>query len=141
MVRPGALVTVAVRAGTRVRLLVVGVSAAAAVGALAVVGLGEAAVYYRTPTEVLEQPPSLGDRLRLGGLVLPGSVRSDGTTVRFELSDGVTGLSVVHRGDPSGVFQEGQGAVVEGVLDADGSFRSDLVMVKHSNEYRAQDRP
>lgn len=125
---------------THRRLLVVGVSAAAAVGALAVVGLGEAAVYYRTPTEVLEQPTAAGERLRLGGLVLPGSVRSDGTTVRFELSDGVTGVAVVHRGDPSGVFQEGQGAVVEGVLDADGSFRSDLVMVKHSNEYTAEDR-
>lgn len=125
--------------GTRLRLLVVGLTAAAAVGVLSVVGLGEAAVYYRTPTEVLEQPPRDGDRLRLGGLVLPGTVTSDGTTVRFQLSDGVTGLPVVHRGDPSGVFQEGQGAVVEGVLGADGLFRSDLVMVKHSNEYRAED--
>jgi cytochrome c-type biogenesis protein CcmE len=124
---------------TPVRLLVVAATAAAAVVVLAVVGLGEAAVYYRTPTEVLERPPAAGDRLRLGGLVLPGTVRSDGTTVRFELTDGVTGLTVVHRGDPSGVFQEGQGAVVEGVLGSDGRFLSDLVMVKHSNEYRAQD--
>ena len=126
---------------TSVRLLVVGATAAAAVAVLAVVGLGEAAVYYRTPTEVLERPPVAGDRLRLGGLVLPGTVRSDGTTVLFELSDGVTGVTVVHRGDPSGVFQEGQGAVVEGVLGSDGRFLSDLVMVKHSNEYRAQDSP
>lgn len=126
---------------TPLRLLVVGATAAAAVGVLAVVGLGEAAVYYRTPTEVLEQPAAPGDRLRLGGLVLPGTVRSDGTTVTFELTDGVSGLTVVHRGDPSGVFQEGQGAVVEGVLAGDGRFLSDLVMVKHSNEYRAEDRP
>lgn len=126
-------------AGPRLRLLVVGVSAAAAFGGLGVVGLGDAAVYYRTPTEVLEQPPPDGQRLRLGGLVLPGTVRSDGTTVRFRLSDGVSDLTVVHRGDPSGVFQEGQGAVVEGVLQPDGVFRSDLVMVKHSNEYRAED--
>jgi cytochrome c-type biogenesis protein CcmE len=39
------------------------------------------------------------------------------------------------------VFQEGQGAVVEGLLEPGGTFRSDLVMVKHSNEYRAEDRP
>lgn len=124
----------------RLRLLVVGVSAAAAFGGLGVVGLGDAAVYYRTPTEVLEQAPPEGQRLRLGGLVLPGTVRSDGTTVRFELSDGVSAVTVVHRGDPSGVFQEGQGAVVEGLLEPGGVFRSDLVMVKHSNEYRADER-
>ena len=35
------------------------------------------------------------------------------------------------------MFQEGIGAVVEGMLGEDDVFRTDRVMVKHSNEYSA----
>jgi len=122
-----------------VRLLVVAGTALAALVTLASVGLGDNLVYYRTPAELAATPTSAGERVRLGGLVVEGSVtrRSDG--VAFVLTDGTADVAVVHRGDPQGVFAEGQGAIVEGVLAADGTFRSDLLMVKHSNEYRPPD--
>jgi cytochrome c-type biogenesis protein CcmE len=41
----------------------------------------------------------------------------------------------VNSGQPQGAFRPGQGAVVEGVLGADGVFRSDVLLVKHSNQY------
>jgi cytochrome c-type biogenesis protein CcmE len=47
----------------------------------------------------------------------------------------VSSLPVVHRGDAPQLLREGSGAVVEGVLRG-GTFASDLVMVRHSNEYR-----
>jgi len=50
-------------------------------------------------------------------------------------TDGVADVPVVNTGQPRGVFRDGQGAVVEGVLGRDGVFRSDLVLVKHSNSY------
>lgn len=123
-----------------VRLLVVAAVALAAVVAVASVGLGDNLVYYRTPSELTAggsgEP---GERVRLGGLVVDGSIsrRDDGVT--FVLTDGTAETTVVHRGDPQGVFAEGQGAIVEGVVAADGTFRSDLLMVKHSNEYRPPD--
>lgn len=53
--------------------------------------------------------------------MVDGSVtrRDDGVT--FALTDGTADTTVVHRGDSQGVFAEGQGAVVEGVLGADCS--------------------
>lgn len=116
--------------------MLLAVVAIAAVGGLAATGLGNNLVYYRTPTEVQSQPTPVGERFRLGGMVVRGSVISRGSTVRFTLTDGASDVAVVHEGQPQGVFAEGQGALVEGALDATGLFRSDLLMVKHDNEYR-----
>jgi cytochrome c-type biogenesis protein CcmE len=126
----------------RARLAVVGVVAVAALGVVAASGLDDSLVYYRTPSELSGQPTSPGERLRLGGMVQPGSVSQggqDGQVVRFVLTDGAADVPVAHRGDPPGVFQEGQGALVEGTFDDDGTFRSDFLVVKHSNEYRGPD--
>lgn len=122
----------------RLRLLVVAVVAVAAIGVLAASGLSASLVYYHSPTEAAELSADAG-RIRLGGLVQVGSVERRGEEVRFVLTDGVNGVAVTHVGDPPGVFQEGQGALVEGAFDEAGMFRSDLLIVKHSNEYEAPD--
>jgi cytochrome c-type biogenesis protein CcmE len=123
----------------RARLAVVAAVGVAAVGVLGLSGLDDSLVYYRTPSEVSAQAPPPEERVRLGGMVEPGSVRHESDTVRFVLTDGASDITVVHRGDPPGVFQEGQGALVEGTFAEDGVFRSDLLVVRHSNEYRGSD--
>ncbi|CAN5128571.1 N/A [soil metagenome] len=119
----------------RTRLAVVGLVSVAALGVLAASGLQDSLVYYRTPSEVATGERKTARRVRLGGLVQPGSVREDAGSVRFVLTDGVADVAVLHRGDPPGVFQEGQGALVEGTFDG-RLFRSNFLVVKHSNEYR-----
>jgi cytochrome c-type biogenesis protein CcmE len=118
-----------------VRLLLLAVVTLAAVAVLAVAGLSGSLVYYRTPSELVSDPGLVGHRVRVGGLVVVGSVQRTAGGVRFELTDGVQEVPVVNAGQPRGVFREGQGAVVEGVLGRDGVFRSDVLLVKHSNEY------
>ncbi|MET9069428.1 cytochrome c maturation protein CcmE [Streptosporangium sandarakinum] len=124
------------RVRRRLPLLLVGV-AALTLGALAFSGIGDGMVYYRTPTELAGRDAGPAGRLRVGGLVLPHSVRAEGDVLRFRLSDGVGAVEVLHRGEVPPVFREGQGAVAEGVLGPGGVFRSDRLMVKHSDEYRA----
>jgi len=123
----------------RLRLAVVGLVAVGALGLLGASGIGDSLVYYRAPSEDVGTATPGEGRIRLGGMVQAGSVRPEGSGVRFVLTDGAADVTVVHRGDPSGVFQEGQGALVEGEFDGDGIFRSDFLVVKHSNEYRAAD--
>jgi cytochrome c-type biogenesis protein CcmE len=125
-------------ASQRFRLGVVAVAAAAGLGIVAVSSLGGSLVYYKTPSEVASQKAG-GHRLRVGGLVQVGSVHRVATDVRFVLTDGATDMPVLYHGQPPGVFQEGQGAVVEGTFGPDGLFRSDFLVVKHSNEYRRSD--
>lgn len=119
------------------RLLAVAVVTLTAVGVLAGAGLSDNVVYYKTTSELVADPSLQGQRLRLGGLVVLGSVSREPEGVTFTLTDGVQQIRVVNDEQPRGVFTEGQGALVEGVLDITGVFRSDVLLVKHSNEYRA----
>ncbi|MGY1719652.1 cytochrome c maturation protein CcmE [Blastococcus sp. SYSU DS0552] len=118
------------------RLLVVVGAVSGALALLGVSGLADTLVYYRTPTEVVAEQPGEDERLRLGGLVQAGSLERVGAEARFTVTDGVGTLPVVYSGALPAVFAEGQGAVVEGWLRADGVFVGDLVLVKHSNEYQ-----
>jgi cytochrome c-type biogenesis protein CcmE len=109
------------------------------VGALAWVGtqaLSGNLVYYVTPTELLEQRPAPGERLRLGGQVVPGSVHDVAGGVDFVVTDGSTRMTVVHGGATPALFETGVGVVVEGSYGADGAFHSDTMLVKHGEEYR-----
>lgn len=114
-----------------------------AVGALAWLSwgnLGENLVYYWSPSEVVgNASKAAGATVRLGGLVVPGSFDAakcdPGCT--FRVTDGREEVTVVSEGLPPQMFREGQGVVVEGVYGEDGVFRTDRIMVKHSNEYQA----
>jgi cytochrome c-type biogenesis protein CcmE len=108
---------------------------AAGVALLVTAGLQQSLTFYRTPTEVLDGS-STHQRVRLGGEVVPGSLHVVGGQTRFRISDGSTEIPVQEVADLPGTVREGQEAVVEGILDAQGIFRSDTVMAKHGNEYR-----
>jgi cytochrome c-type biogenesis protein CcmE len=100
-------------------------------------GLTGNLVYYKTPTEILNQgATAVGERVRVGGLVVPGSVQDGAGTVRFVITDGTTSLTVLNTGSVPALFRDGQGVVVEGTYESDGAFHSDTVLVKHNGVYR-----
>jgi cytochrome c-type biogenesis protein CcmE len=98
----------------------------------------QSAVYFVTPSELLAAPAP-GKAYRLGGLVVPGSLRWEPRSLdlAFTLTDGTGTVPVRHRGTPPDLFAEGRGAVVEGKWTGDGVFQATLIMAKHSEEYRA----
>ncbi|TYC20158.1 cytochrome c maturation protein CcmE [Micromonospora sp. MP36] len=110
-------------------------------GLLVTSALRDTVTYYRTPGEVLDEPDLARHRVRLGGDVVPGSLRNDGDLVLFRLAAGGREIAVEQRGAPPETFREGTGAVVEGTLSPDGVFRSDHVVVRHGNEYRPSSPP
>ena len=77
-----------------------------------------------------------GTRIRLGGLVKPGSIsRDNNLMVRFEVTDGSKAIPVTYQGILPDLFREGQGIVAEGSLDNSGVFRADNVLAKHDETY------
>jgi cytochrome c-type biogenesis protein CcmE len=99
-------------------------------------GLSGNLVYYKTPTEILQKGSALvGEQVRLGGFVIPGSVQRSGSVVRFVVTDGTTRLTVIDTGGVPALFRDGQGVVVEGSFGRDGAFHSDTVLVKHNGVY------
>lgn len=117
-------------------LVLVGV-VVAVVGWLAFSSVGNALVYYRTPTELLAMADPIGQVVRLGGVVKPGSVEGPATDLSFVLSDGESEVRVHSTVAPTRSFREGSGAVVEGALNADGVFEATQVIVKHDENYVA----
>jgi cytochrome c-type biogenesis protein CcmE len=116
----------------------VGAGVAAIIGWLAFSGVGNALVYYLTPTELAARgEAAIGQSVRLGGLVLPGSVSGSATDLTFVLTDGETEITVHSSVAPTSSFREGAGAVVEGALGPDGVFEADEVLVKHDENYVA----
>ena len=102
-------------------------------------GIGENLVYFHTPGELLAQGTDAYDRpFRLGGQVVPGSVKWDAEAVdlQFTLQDEDGQVRVHSSKAPPAMFREGQGVIVEGKMTSAGVFESSSVMVKHSNEYR-----
>jgi cytochrome c-type biogenesis protein CcmE len=96
-------------------------------------------VFFITPSEFSREQSKYANRtIRLGGVVEPGSVKFNRDTleVTFKISDGTTVLPITHRGTPPDLFREGMGVTVQGKLEA-GGFKSDELLVRHSEEYRA----
>ena len=116
----------------------VGAGLVAIIAWLGFSGVSDALVYYLTPTELASRgDAAIGQSIRLGGLVLPGSVSGSATDLTFVLTDGDTQVTVHSSVAPTSSFREGAGAVVEGALRPDGVFEAEEVLVKHDENYVA----
>lgn len=124
------------------RRLVVGVLAAlvAVLLFLAYQGVSTATVFFKNADEAVAERDDLGTRrFRLQGTVVEDSVRTDGSAVRFAVVYGAETVQVRHLGDPPELFQPGIPVVLEGHWStADPWFESDRILVKHSEEYEAE---
>jgi len=119
------------------RLLLIG-SALGVLGVaagLVLFALRDSIVFFNSPTDVVEKRVLPGTRIRLGGLVKPGSVARDNLSVRFEVTDGNKAIPVTYTGMLPDLFREGQGVVTEGALDGAGVFKADTVLAKHDETY------
>ncbi|HET9859242.1 MAG TPA: cytochrome c maturation protein CcmE [Nocardioidaceae bacterium] len=109
----------------------------AALAWIAVRGLTGNFVYYLTPTDVaVEHEATVGQRIRLGGYVVEGSISRPHDKLTFDVSDGSQTMTVVSTGSVPEMFTDGQGVVLEGALGPDGRFHSDTLLIKHNGEYR-----
>src|SRR3954465_6871669 len=107
----------------RLSLIGAGLGVLGLAAGLVLYALNDAIVFFNSPTDVVEKHVAPGSRIRLGGLVQPGSlVRGDNLAVRFEVTDGNKSVPVSYTGILPDLFREGQGVVTEGALDTAGAL-------------------
>jgi len=127
------------RSRRRRRAIVAGAVCVAAIVAIVVlaVALSENVVFFRTVSEAVQHRRSeQGDRLRVAGAVVPGTIAETNTGVRFEITDGKATIPIVQRGDTPGLFKEGAPVVCEGRWSKGSAFDSDRILIKHGSEYK-----
>jgi cytochrome c-type biogenesis protein CcmE len=120
------------------RLILIGSSLGilALAAALVLSALKDSIVFFNSPTDVVERKVLPGSRIRLGGLVKPGTLeRGDQLVVRFEVTDGNRAIVVRYQGILPDLFREGQGVIAEGTLESGGGFKADSVLAKHDEKY------
>lgn len=121
---------------TRLAWLVAGLLVLAAMATLVVNALRENMVFFHTPTEIRNGSVASGQYVRIGGMVVAGSVarQPDGVSVYFAITDNGHNVPVAYRGILPDLFQEGKGAVAQGRWDGK-LFTATEVLAKHDENY------
>ena len=91
-------------------------------------------VFFFSPSQIASHEAPVGRTFRLGGLVVAGSLKRDGVTVRFEVTDLAQTVPVQYVGILPDLFKEGKGVVAQGKLE-DGVFVAKEVLAKHDENY------
>jgi cytochrome c-type biogenesis protein CcmE len=116
---------------------------AIAAGVVAVVGVAAALVlnafqsnlvFFYSPSQIASKEAPTGRTFRLGGLVEAGSVKRDGVSVSFVVTDTARSVPVRYSGILPDLFKEGKGVVAQGQLK-DGTFEAREVLAKHDENY------
>ncbi len=119
------------------RIQVVSVMAVALVLSTVLIGyaLRDGINFFRSPSQVVEAPPSPTEVFRIGGLVEVGSlVRGQGETIEFTVTDGGASVPVTYAGVLPDLFEEEQGMVGTGRL-INGVFEATEILAKHDESY------
>jgi cytochrome c-type biogenesis protein CcmE len=106
-----------------------------AAAALVLTAVEDSLVFFYTPSDLAEQSSPPDTQFRLGGLVEEGSIRQDGATTYFRVTDLNRAVPASYTGVLPDLFREGQGVVADGSLTADGTFVANEVLAKHDENY------
>lgn len=96
---------------------------------------------FYTPTELVYgkngKKPEIGQRLRIGGMVVEDSVKRDPNSLKvsFDLHDVGPSVTVIYNGILPDLFREGQGIVAQGLLVAPTKIEAFEVLAKHDENY------
>ena len=93
-------------------------------------------LYFKTTSEIFMNNPIEGNSMiRVGGMVKKDSIQQNKKEIRFILTDYKKELIVVYSGAVPNLFSEGQGAVVEGILNDKKYLIADRILAKHDENY------
>ena len=104
---------------------------------LVVYGLSGNINLFFPPAEIAAGKAPVGQSIRVGGMVVEGSIKrsTDSLKIAFELTDYQASVPVVYEGLLPDLFDEGQGAVAAGRLNEEGVLMATEVLAKHDENY------
>ncbi|SHG37501.1 cytochrome c maturation protein CcmE [Cognatishimia maritima] len=119
----------------RIQIVIVAVVALALSTALIGYAMRGGINLFRSPSEVIAEPPAENEVFRIGGLVEEGTLRrGQGETVTFSVTDGGASVQVAFTGVLPDLFEENQGMVGQGRY-INGVFQATEILAKHDETY------
>jgi len=108
----------------------------ALVVAITVAGLNDNLTYYLYPNEAVAQRDEFpdGERFRLAGQVVAGSVAESGEDLTFSVTDGSGTVDVVLVNPPPPLFSDEVPVLLEGYWSGD-LFNAERALIRHDENY------
>jgi cytochrome c-type biogenesis protein CcmE len=95
--------------------------------------LNQNITFFYTPSEL--QNVDMHHNIRIGGIVRPNSIKKNGVTVSFAMTDCIKDITVYYKGVLPSLFREKQGIVALGKLDSANIFQATQLLAKHDENY------
>jgi cytochrome c-type biogenesis protein CcmE len=114
-----------------------GLAALGVAAAFVLAAFRENLVFFFTPSQVAANEAPRRQAFRVGGMVVPGSVKRQpgDVSVQFVVTDTAKNVTVLYHGILPDLFREGKGVVIQGKIGADGVFQASEVLAKHDENY------
>ena len=96
-------------------------------------------LYFKSPSQILNDDFDTNKKLRLGGLVKKNSIQVIKDEIQFLVIDEKNEILVSFKGSVPNLFSEGKGVVAEGQLVDKKIFFADKIMAKHDENYKPPD--
>lgn len=121
----------------RITVILLAISVFSIISFLVMYALRQNINLFFTPSDVALQKIKHNKLIRLGGLVVPGSVQrnSKDLLVNFQITDNKNQVTVVYTGVLPDLFREGQSIVTQGYIQKDNKFQAIEVLAKHDENY------
>lgn len=124
------------------RFVVFGVAGVIAlVIGMTLTSLGNNLTYYLYPTEAIAQRADFsdGERFRLAGTVVEGSLDETAGTTTFDVTDGGATIPVTLDGPSPSLFDEGVPVLLEGAWTGE-RFIANEALIKHDENYETPEK-
>lgn len=123
----------------RLPLVLAGVGVLGLIGYMVLGNANDNLVYYVLPTEYQQDTAKFaGKTLRMGGLAKDVVYNRDTLDLKFNMTDGQTSYPVQYTGAVPDMFRNDAVVVMEGQMQGN-VFHGKSLLVKHSEEYKADD--
>ena len=119
----------------RIQIIVIAFVALAVATGLIGYAMRDGINFFRSPSQVMAEPPAPSEVFRIGGLVEEGSLKKEADgTVAFRVTDGGASVPVRYSGILPDLFGENQGMVATGKY-VNGVFQATEILAKHDEDY------
>lgn len=119
------------------RLILFGVGGVIAlIVTMSLVGLGSSLTYYLYPTEAVDQRADFpdGERFRLAGTVVEGTLEESGEDLVFDVTDGGATIAVRLVDTPPPLFDDTVPVLLDGAWDGE-TYRATNALIRHDENY------
>jgi cytochrome c-type biogenesis protein CcmE len=122
--------------GQRQFILLGTVGVIALIGGITIAGLNDNLTYYLYPNEAVERRAEFvdGEKFRLAGRVVSGSMSEEGDDLTFDVTDGSATIPVVLVNTPPPLFNEEVPVLLEGSWAGD-TFIAESALIRHDENY------